>query len=128
MTHVPLPNGEVFEVLNIIDDHSRVCVASRVMNVVKAHDVVRVLHKSAETWGYPASFLTTQRASRPYHPQTCGKVCEHHDGAAPDTQGLPAPQARCQEPPGPPGPAVPRFQPAIFKHVRHRCCESVEAR
>jgi hypothetical protein len=41
----------------MIDDHSRVCVASRVMHVVKAHDVVRVLHKSAETWGYPASFL-----------------------------------------------------------------------
>ena len=58
MTHVPLPNGEVFEVLNMIDDHSRLCVASRVMNVVKAHDVIRVLHKSAETWGYPASFLT----------------------------------------------------------------------
>jgi transposase InsO family protein len=95
MTHVPLPNGEVFEVLNIIDDHSRVCVASRVMKVVTAHDVVRVLHKSAETWGYPASFLTdngliftartrfgvegvveqelfalgiTAKHSRPYHP------------------------------------------------------------
>lgn len=58
LTHVPLPNGEVFEALNIIDDHSRVCVASRVMDVLKAHDVVRVLHKAAETWGYPASFLT----------------------------------------------------------------------
>jgi transposase InsO family protein len=105
MTHVPLPNGEVFEVLNIIDDHSRVCVASRVMNVVRAHDVVRVLHKSAETWGYPASFLTdngliftartrfgvegvveqelfalgiTAKHSRPYHPQTCGKVERFH--------------------------------------------------
>jgi transposase InsO family protein len=105
MTHVPLPNGEVFEVLNIIDDHSRVCVASRVMKVVKAHDVIRVLHKSAETWGYPASFLTdngliftartrfgvegvveqelfalgiTAKHSRPYHPQTCGKVERFH--------------------------------------------------
>ncbi len=29
MTHVHLPNGGVFEVLNIIDDYSRVCVASR---------------------------------------------------------------------------------------------------
>jgi len=105
MTHVTLPNGEVFEVLNIIDDHSRVCVASRVMQVVKAHDVIRVLHKSAETWGYPASFLTdngliftartrygvegaveqelfalgiTAKHSRPYHPQTCGKVERFH--------------------------------------------------
>jgi transposase InsO family protein len=105
MTHVELPNGEVFEVLNMIDDHSRVCVASRAMQVVKATDVVRVLHKAAETWGYPASFLSdnglifsTQRRhqvagateqalfslgieakhSRPYHPQTCGKVERFH--------------------------------------------------
>jgi transposase InsO family protein len=104
MTHVTLENGEVFEVLNIIDDHSRVCVASRVMHMVTAHDVVRVLHKSAETWGYPASFLTdgliftartrfgvegvveqelfalgiTAKHSRPYHPQTCGKVERFH--------------------------------------------------
>jgi transposase InsO family protein len=95
MTHVTLRNGETFEVLNMIDDHSRVCVASRVMVVVKAHDVVRVLHKSAETRGYPKSFLTdngliftarthfgiegaveqelfalgiTAKHSRPYHP------------------------------------------------------------
>ncbi|HEV3367575.1 MAG TPA: integrase core domain-containing protein [Acidimicrobiales bacterium] len=105
MTHVTLPNGEVFEVLNIIDDHSRVCVASRAMHVVKAHDVVRVLHKSAGIWGHPASFLTdngliftartrygvegaveqelfalgiTAKHSRPYHPQTCGKVERFH--------------------------------------------------
>ena len=36
MTHVTLPNGEVYEVLNMIDDHSRLCVASRAMKVVKA--------------------------------------------------------------------------------------------
>jgi transposase InsO family protein len=105
MTHVELDNGEAYEVLNMIDDHSRLCVASRAIRVVKATDVVRVLHKSAETWGYPASFLTdnglifsTQRHhqvagvteqelfslgieakhSRPYHPQTCGKVERFH--------------------------------------------------
>jgi transposase InsO family protein len=105
MTHVEFADGVVYEVLNMIDDHSRLCVASRAMKTVKGHDVVRVLHKAAETWGYPASFLsdnglifTTQRHhqvagvteqalfalgieakhSRPYHPQTCGKVERFH--------------------------------------------------
>jgi transposase InsO family protein len=105
MTHVTLENGTVFEVLNVIDDHSRLCIASRVMHVVKANDVVRVLHMSAQTWGYPASFLTDNgliftartrfgvegvveqelfalgivvKHSRPYHPQTCGKVERFH--------------------------------------------------
>jgi transposase InsO family protein len=105
MTHVTLANGDVYEVLNMIDDHSRLCVASRALEVVKAHDVIRVLHTAAETWGYPSSFLsdnglifTTQRHhqlagvteqalfalgieakhSRPYHPQTCGKVERFH--------------------------------------------------
>ena len=105
MTHVELEGGVVYEVLNMIDDHSRLCVASRAMKTVKATDVVRVLHKAAETWGYPASFLsdnglifTTGRHhqvagateqelfalgieakhSRPYHPQTCGKVERFH--------------------------------------------------
>ncbi len=105
MTHVELADGTVYEVLNMLDDHSRLCVASRAMKVVKATDVVRALHKAAETWGYPASFLTdnglifsTQRHhevagvteqelfalgieakhARPYHPQTCGKVERFH--------------------------------------------------
>jgi transposase InsO family protein len=105
MTHVELVTGQVFEVLNMIDDHSRLCVASRAMKVVRATDVVRVLHRAAETFGYPASFLSdnglifcTQRHhdaagvteqelfslgieakhSRPYHPQTCGKVERLH--------------------------------------------------
>jgi transposase InsO family protein len=105
MTHVEFGDGHTYEVLNMIDDHSRLCVASRAMKVVKANDVVRVLHKAAETRGYPASFLTdngliftTERHhhvagvteqelfalgieakhSRPYHPQTCGKVERFH--------------------------------------------------
>lgn len=105
MTHVRLEDGAVFEVLNIVDDHSRLCIAARAMVRVKAPDVIRVLHKAAETWGYPASFLSdnglifsTQsryglagateqelfslgiraKHSRPYHPQTCGKVERFH--------------------------------------------------
>jgi transposase InsO family protein len=105
MTHVELASGEVFEVLNMIDDHSRLCVASRAMKTVKGADVVRVLHQAAATWGYPASFLSDNglifrtsrhhqvagvteqelfslgikaKHARPYHPQTCGKVERFH--------------------------------------------------
>src|ERR1700682_5272469 len=104
MTHVTLPDGQVFEVLNIIDDHSRVCVASRAFVTVRSPDVVRTLHNAAAQWGYPESFLTDNGAiftasgdrsvgaieaellalgiaskhSRPYHPQTCGKVERFH--------------------------------------------------
>jgi transposase InsO family protein len=105
MTHVTLRNGAVFEVLNVIDDHARLCVAARAMQRVSANDVIRVLHKAAEKWDYPASLLTdngliftartrygvegaveqelfalgiTVKHSRPYHPQTCGKVERFH--------------------------------------------------
>jgi transposase InsO family protein len=105
VTHVELDSGEVFEVLNVIDDHSRTCIASRAMVRVKATDVIRVLHISAEKWGYPAAFLSdnglvfssqarhglaggfeqelfalgiTSKHSRAYHPQTCGKVERFH--------------------------------------------------
>ena len=105
VTHVTLQDGAVFEVLNMIDDHSRLCVASRAFVTVKATDVVRTLHRSAENWGYPASMLTDNglvftaqrrygvvgtfeqelfslgiatKHSRPYHPQTCGKVERFH--------------------------------------------------
>jgi len=58
VTHVEVGEGVVFEVLNIIDDHSRLCVASRAFLGVKCPDVVRLLHKAAGKWGYPESFLT----------------------------------------------------------------------
>ncbi len=104
VTHVALADGTGLEVLNIIDDHSRLCVASRVFVTTRSADVVRTIHKSAENWGYPAAFLTdngpifsasgrggeaamesellslgiASRHSRPYHPQTCGKVERFH--------------------------------------------------
>jgi transposase InsO family protein len=105
VTHFEIGGGVVYEILNVIDDHSRLCIASRAMRRVSAQDVIRVLHKSAETWGYPASFLSdngliftahqrfgmagateqelfslgiTAKHSRPYHPQTCGKVERFH--------------------------------------------------
>jgi transposase InsO family protein len=105
VTHVVVAGGLVFEVLNIIDDHSRLCVASHAFAVTRAADVVRILHKAAEKWGYPEAFLTDNgliftsqlrhgiaghlemallalgirsKHSRPYHPQTCGKVERFH--------------------------------------------------
>ena len=105
VTHVQAAPGLTFEVLNIIDDHSRLCVASRAFVTTRAPDVIRTLHKAAATWGYPQSFLTDNglifgaqhqhrtagaleiellglgirsKHSRPYHPQTCGKVERFH--------------------------------------------------
>jgi transposase InsO family protein len=103
VTHWPLANGTNVEILNIIDDHSRLCVAAKAFRVVNAHDVVATFH-SAAIWGYPASVLSdngavftatyrggigameselcalgiTFKHSRPYHPQTCGKIERFH--------------------------------------------------
>ena len=102
--HWVLSDDSTVDVLNVIDDHSRLCVASKVYRTVRSPDVVRTLHVAADTWGYPAGMLTdngaiftsfarggesameaellslgiTTRHSRPYHPQTCGKVERFH--------------------------------------------------
>ena len=104
VTHVEISDGTALEVLNIIDDHSRLCVASRAFVTTRSPDVVRTLHNSAAIWGFPAAFLTDNgtiftatyvdgisamqaellslgiksKNSRPYHPQTCGKVERFH--------------------------------------------------
>ncbi len=105
VTHVSGAEGTVFEALNLIDDHSTLCVQSRAFITTRSPDVVRALHRAAGQWGYPAAFLTDNGAiftasalkndagametellslgiaskhSRPYHPQTCGKVERFH--------------------------------------------------
>ena len=104
MTHVQLKNGRVVEVLNIIDDHSRLCVASKVFSVTTAADVVTTFYQSAAQHGFPAAVLSdngaiftasfrgdrgalatelaalgiTFKHGKPYHPQTCGKVERFH--------------------------------------------------
>ena len=103
-THWTLADGRDVEILNIIDDHSRLLVASRVFVTAKAADVVETFHQGAAELGLPASMLTDNGAiftaesrngacaielellalgidykhSRPYHPQTCGKVERFH--------------------------------------------------
>lgn len=103
-THWALGDGTDVEVLNVIDDHSRLLVASRVFVTAKAADVVETFHLGAANHGLPASMLTDNGAiftaasrngtcaielellalgidykhSRPYHPQTCGKVERFH--------------------------------------------------
>jgi transposase InsO family protein len=104
MTHWALGDGTKVEIVNFIDDYSRVCVASRIFEATTAPDVVATFYQAVERWGFPASVLTDNgciytawhrggscamesemlalgivyKHSRPYHPETCGKVERFH--------------------------------------------------
>lgn len=103
-THWQLADGSDVEILNLVDDHSRFCLASVAFRTVKAPDVLETFLVAAENYGYPAKFLSDNAAvfsgaprkgrvvleseldrlgieshhSSPYHPQTCGKVERFH--------------------------------------------------
>jgi len=103
-THWQLADDTGVEILNYLDDHSRLALASDAFCTVKGLDVVNTFHMAAQANGFPASLLTDNGAvytgrtrkgkvlleselerlgivyknSRPYHPQTCGKVERFH--------------------------------------------------
>lgn len=104
ITHWQLADGEHVEIMNMIDDHSRLFLASQAFSTVKAANVVDVFQEAASLHGLPASLLSdngavftgyyrkgkvlletelerlgvTFKNSRPYHPQTCGKIERLH--------------------------------------------------
>jgi transposase InsO family protein len=105
LTHWPLADGTSVEILNIIDDHSRLDLVSKARLTTTGPDVVASFRQAFGRYGIPASVLTDNGAvftgtprrggrvaleiefdllgvrfhhSRPYHPQTCGKVERFH--------------------------------------------------
>jgi transposase InsO family protein len=104
VTHWRLAGGTEAQIVNFLDDHSRLAVASRVLAEATAPTVLEVFREAGARWGFPAALLTDNgcvyttwhrggpnvmqtellalgidyRHSRPYHPQTCGKVERFH--------------------------------------------------
>src|SRR5439155_24018506 len=62
ITHWALPDETPVSILHIVDDHSRLLVASDARTATKAADVVASFHKAAGDHGLPASVLTDNGA------------------------------------------------------------------
>jgi transposase InsO family protein len=105
ITHWQLADGSEISILNLVDDHSRLALGSHARRHTTGGDVVASFRKAFARWGIPAKVLSDNGAvftakqrgdgrvalevelgvlgvrfdhSRPYHPQTCGKVERFH--------------------------------------------------
>ena len=103
-THWRLADRTDVEILDLVDDHSRLLLAADAFRTVKAADVLGTFRAAADRHGLPAALLTDNGAvfagrprggkvlleselerlgiavkhSTPYHPQTQGKVERFH--------------------------------------------------
>lgn len=99
VTHWELADGTEVDIVNILDDHSRTCTGSQALDgSTTGSDVWDVFVGAIATYGIPVVVLSDNGApftsnlftsnlaalkvrttnSRPYHPQTCGKVERFH--------------------------------------------------
>jgi transposase InsO family protein len=105
ITHWQLADGTGVEIHNLLDDHSRLALRSKARTTTTGADVLADFRAAFNRHGIPRSVLTdngavytgkprgggrvaleieldllgvTLRHSRPYHPQTCGKVERFH--------------------------------------------------
>ena len=98
-THVELADGTQVDVVNILDDHSRICVRSHAVDGATAgQDAWNAFVTGVAMYGIPQWLLSDNgppftsklfsenleaigvntTKSRPFHPQTCGKVERFH--------------------------------------------------
>lgn len=91
-TGYPLSTGTIVDIISVLDDCSRLSVDGLVVPSCNSKNAWRALERGAEIYGWPERLLRdnarefkahntrlaamgiTGRHSRPYHPQTCGKV------------------------------------------------------
>jgi transposase InsO family protein len=92
-----LADGTQVKIINIVDDRSRVAISSLAVSTCTTAAAFAGFSAGAARWGWPARFLSDNANafrggladmlrclgvaaghSRPYHPQTCGKVERFH--------------------------------------------------